>query len=415
MTPCEYSHKLQPTFQSIVPRIANDAFNRGFLLTTMVEAKQNGLSSNNLQLNRSKPVAGRRGISIPKMLSRSKQLVGLDIGSSNVKAVELKVLGPNRYQLVGLGLETLPADTIVDGAIISKLPVADAISKIFKTQKIKNRRVATSISGHSVIVKKIQMPTQSSAELAESIHWEAEQYIPFDINDVNLDYQIIRDIPGTGNMEVLLVAVKRDKITDQNSVISMAGKTPVVVDIDAFALQNCYEVNYQPSPTITVALLDLGASTLNVNIVKGSEFLFARDISVGGNNYTDFLQKELSLDYDEAEATKRRASQGETSDRVQKVLRSTTEMLTLEVQKTFDYFRATVSSGDIDRILLGGGACHTPGLAEYMTGKLQVKTEILDSFRSIEIGPGFSKDYVQSISPDMAVAVGLALRNANEQ
>lgn len=350
------------------------------------------------------------------MLNRSKQLVGLDIGSNNVKAVELKPIGPVKYQLVGLGMEPLPSDTIVDGAIISKLPVADAISKIFKDQKIKNKRVATSISGHSVIVKKIQMPTQAEAELSESIQWEAEQYIPFDITDVNLDYQIIREIPGTGNMEVLLVAVKRDKITDQNGVISMAGKTPVVVDIDAFALQNCYEVNYQPSATSTAALLDIGASTMNVSIVKGSEFLFARDISVGGNNFTDFLQKELGLSYEDAEETKRQAAVGQASQKVDSVIRSVSEMVALEIQKTFDYFRATAASGeDIDRILLSGGGCHTPGLPNYLTSKFQIPTEIFDSFRSIQVGPGFNRDYINSISPDMAVAVGLALRNLDER
>src|SRR5213593_3261210 len=192
------------------------------------------------------------------ILTSSKQVVGLDIGSSSIKMAELRPLRRGGYELVSLGIEELSPDCIVDGVIISKLPVSDAINRLFTQQGIKNKRVATSVSGHSVIVKKITLPSQSERDLAESIRWEAEQYIPFDIADVNLDYEVLGESAATGNLDVLLVAVKKEKITDHTSVISMAGKNPVIVDVDAFALQNAYEVNYKPSTRSTVALLDLG-------------------------------------------------------------------------------------------------------------------------------------------------------------
>ena len=177
---------------------------------------------------------------------RPKALVGLDIGSSAVKAVELKPAGKG-YKVTAFGSEPIPPDSIVDGAIIDGGAVADSIRRLFDSRHIKTREVAASLSGNAVIVKKISLPVMTAAELSESIYWEAEQYIPFDIQDVNLDYQILD--PGTGpggkgTMDVLLVAAKKEKIADYTGVIAQAGRTAVVVDVDAFALQNAYEVNY---------------------------------------------------------------------------------------------------------------------------------------------------------------------------
>ena len=183
------------------------------------------------------------------LFGKKKGLIGLDIGSSAVKAVELKSggKGGDEYQLVNIGIEPLPPEAIVDGAIMDSGAVIDAVQRLFQAQKIKTNDVATGVSGNAVIVKKISLPQMSSEELAESIHWEAEQYIPFDIQDVALDYEVIEG-GGGGNMDVLLVAVKKDKISDYTSAISQAGKNPAVVDVDVFALQNCYEVNYGVDP-----------------------------------------------------------------------------------------------------------------------------------------------------------------------
>jgi len=350
------------------------------------------------------------------ILSRSKQLVGLDIGSSNIKTVELRPLRKGGYELVSLGMEMLSPDCIVDGVIISKLPVTDAINRIFTNQRITNKRVATSISGHSVIVKKIALPAQSEEDLAESIRWEAEQYIPFDIADVNLDYQVLGDSSTTGNLDVLLVAVKKEKITDHTSVITMAGKTPVIVDVDAFALQNAYELNYDKTARNIVALLDIGASIMTINIVSGGDFLFTRDVGVGGHQYTDFIQKEFNLNFAQAQSLKHGETvEGITPTEARHVIDSVTEIICLEIQKTFDFFKSTSTVERIDYMFVSGGAAHTPGLIETLSRKFDVPAEKFDAFRNISFDPRrFPETMIRDRSPDLAIAVGLAARSTEE-
>lgn len=345
----------------------------------------------------------------------SKRLVGLDIGSSAVKAVELTPYKKNSYRLVSMGMEMLPPETIIDGAIIAKLPVADAISHIFSDKRISNKRVCTSISGHSVIVKKITLPIQSDEDLNESIRWEAEQYIPFEISDVNLDFQILGEQKDAGNMDVLLVAVKREKISDHTSVVTMAGKTPVIIDVDAFALQNAYEINYQPSSMSTVALLDIGASLINITIVRGRDFLFTRDVSIGGNQYTDFLQKEFNLSYDDAESLKQgNPIPGVPEEDARNIMQSVSEIVALEISKTFDFFKTTSALQKIDRMLISGGASHVAGLIDYLSEKFEFPAEQFDSFRNISYDPKkYDPEYMKMISPQMAIAVGLAVRTTD--
>ena len=233
----------------------------------------------------------------------AKTIVGLDVGSSSIKAVELRKTRTG-IEVAHLGLEPIAPDLVVDSMIVDSGQVSSSIAKLFTETEIKSKAVATAVSGHSVIVKKISLPSMSDQELADTIEKEAAQHIPFDLADVNLDYQILSDDATSPQMDVLLVAVKKDKILNYTNVLSMAGKTPAIVDIDALALQNCYEYNYEPAPTQVVALLNLGASVMNINIVKGTTPLFPRDVSVGGHQYTDSLQKELDLSFDDAEQLK---------------------------------------------------------------------------------------------------------------
>src|ERR1700720_2080298 len=263
---------------------------------------------------------------------QKKVLVGLDIGSSSIKAVELKSTKQG-YELVSFGLEALAQDTVVDGAIMDAPLVAGAISNIFETQKIKTKNVATAVSGHSVIVKRVSLPMMTEDELYDRIQSEASQHIPFDIADVNLDHQLLESVDS--QMDVLLVAVKKDKILNHTNVLAQSGKTPVVVDIDAFGLQNCFEMNYEPDAGQTVALLNIGASVMNINIVRGGIPLFTRDVSVGGNQFTDALQKELDLSYEDAEKLKKGETlPSVTDEQKQQILRSVSDILTLEIQKT---------------------------------------------------------------------------------
>ena len=240
-----------------------------------------------------------------------------------------------------------------------------------------------------MIVKKISLPSMSDQELAETIQKEAAQHIPFDLADVNLDYQILSEDAGSPQMDVLLVAVKKDKILNYTNVLSMAGKTPAIVDIDALALQNCYEYNYEPAPGQVVALLNLGASVMNINIVKGTTPLFPRDVSVGGHQYTDSLQKELDLSFDDAESLKLGHKVGTVSeDAKTPILQQVTEIIVLEIQKTFDFFRASAAGEHIEKIYLAGGSSKVPGLVEALRQEFSLPVEIFNPFQKIAPADG---------------------------
>ena len=349
---------------------------------------------------------------------KKKGLVGLDIGSSAIKAVELKPGGKGgEFHLVNLGMEPLPPEAIVDGAIMDSGAVIDSIQRLFSANKIKTTDVACSVSGNAVIVKKISLPQMTPEELAESIHWEAEQYIPFDIQDVSLDYEVVEGSGSGGNMDVLLVAAKKDKIGDYTSAISQAGKSPSIIEVDVFALQNCYEVNYGIDPGRVIALLNVGASIMNINIVKGSNSIFNRDIAVGGNQYTDAIQKDLNLSFDQAEALKRGARvEGAAPENLGPILRAVSDNITLEIQKTFDFFKATSSEDRIDRIFLAGGTSKVPGLRELLADRFDAGVEILNPFNNVIYNPReFDPDFIAEIGPSAAVAVGLAVRRVGDR
>ncbi len=353
------------------------------------------------------------------MFRRSKAAVGLDIGSSAVKAVELKPTGKS-YRVAAFASEPLPRDAIVDGAIIDAGVVCDAIRRAFDAAGIKTRDVAASLSGNAVIVKKITLPVMTETELGESIYWEAEQYIPFDIQDVNLDYQIMD--PGTGadsrgTMDVLLVAAKKEKIADYTGAITQAGRTPVVVDVDAFALQNAYEINYGADPNSVVVLINAGASAININIVRGESSLFTRDISIGGNAYTEAIQKELNLPFAEAEDLKKgKPPDGVTVEDARPVLHAVNEAVLLEIQKTFDFFKATAASARIDRIILSGGSSRVDGFAQMLGERFGAPVEAFDPFRRVAFESAkFGLEDAQDIAPVSAIALGLALRRAGDR
>src|SRR5919108_6480553 len=276
-----------------------------------------------------------------KKASGKKNLVGLDIGSSAVKAVELGRKG-TALQLLNLGFENLQTDTIVDGQIMELNNVSNVISHIFNEHQIRTTRVAAGVSGHSVIVKNIVLPQMSQEELQESFSWHAEEHIPFDIGDVNLDYELTGKSSET--LHVLMAACKSDKIANVKQAIQLAGKQPVIIDVDAFALQNCYEVNYHPRHGEIVALLNIGAATMNINILNGTRSIFARDASVGGSQYTNLLQKELGLTFEQAESVKRGypLPEGTEARPIQPIIETVSEALALEMKKTVDFYRSTV-------------------------------------------------------------------------
>jgi type IV pilus assembly protein PilM len=233
---------------------------------------------------------------------------------------------------------------------------------------------------------------------------------------VNLDYHV------TGSTEdaihVLLAACKRDKIANLKQAIQLAGKQPAVIDVDAFALQNCYELNYDPQPGHIVALLNIGASTTNINILNGVNSVFTRDASFGGNQYTSLLQKELGLTFEQAERVKRGMALPEGIEHrdTEPILETVSDILALEIQKTMDFYRATVEDGEsaVQMLLISGGGSKLKGLMEFLAKRFEIPVEMFDPFRKIRVDArGFDPEYMREIVPEMAIAVGLALRGVD--
>lgn len=336
-------------------------------------------------------------------------LVGLDIGSSSVKVCQLKE-SKRGFALQSFGMIPLPPEAIVDGSIMNATAVVDAIRELVQSQRIKAKEAAVSVSGHSVILRKINLPVMTREELDESIQWEAEQYIPFDIEEVSIDFQRL-GAGEEGTMDVLLAAVKKEKIQDYTDVIRQAGCTPKLVDIDIFAVQNAYELNYDLPSSDIHALVNLGASVTNIAVLQGSQPIFWRDISVGGNQYTEAIQKELSLSYDQAERLKKGQDvEGIPLGNAVPIIRSVSEEIGNEIQKTLDFFKATTVDAPVQRVILCGGSARVIEFSTYLSDRFGCPVELLDPLRNIAKGKELNLDRLEDISTSLAVAVGLALR-----
>jgi type IV pilus assembly protein PilM len=350
------------------------------------------------------------------MLFSGKGSIGLDIGSSYIKTVKLKE-SKGGYELDLFDIHPLPPELIVDGAIIDSLRLVDSIKEMIKKAGIKSKEAIISISGHSsVIIKRISLPEMSEEELSESIKFEAEQYVPFDIEDVNLDFQIIGPTEEQGQMDVILVAVKKEIINEYTSVVKEAGLTPIIVDIDSFALENMYGMNYEVEADKNVALLNIGASTINVSILKGGISVFTRDSSLGSNLHTESLQREFNIPYETAERLKRgEAVENVSLENAQGVIESASEEILAEIVRSFDYYRSTTVQEDISEVILSGGCALLKDFASMVSEKTGIETKVAEPFRSIKIPKRFDSVYIGEMSPIMAVAVGLALRKQGDR
>jgi len=339
-----------------------------------------------------------------------KGVIGVDIGSSSIKVVELREGGKKAYQLMNFGIAPLPSDVVVDGTIMNTSLVAETLKSILGNLRLKTKDAATSVAGTAVLIKKISLPTMTEAELEESIQWEAEQYIT-NINEVNIDFHILG--PGTeeGQMSVLLVGAKKEIINERVNVLVEAGLNPVVVDVDAFAIENSFEINYPaPDPEHLVVLVNVGASVTNINIVKGSASLFTRDISVGGRVFSEEIQKSLRMSSDEAEAMKISLTPETVTPKIDKVLRMTSDNIANEIKKSQD-FLGIGGEVKVAGIYLSGGASKTVGLKDVIAEKTGAPVEIMDPFRNVEYNPRiFDPNYLNNISPAASLAFGLGLR-----
>src|ERR1700761_917462 len=286
----------------------------------------------------------------------AKNCIGLDLGSSAVKVTQIKKTR-NGFQLLNFGIEPVPADTIVDGAILNHSGVVDAVRALFDRLKIKQKEVALAISGNALIIKKIFVPAMTPDELEEQVPWEAEHHIPFNRNDVEIDYQALGGKNAQGQMELLLVAAKKEVVADYAAVAREAQLTPVVVDVAAFAVQNGFEAAYgQMANNEVVALINVGASLSNINILAGGTSAFTRDVTTGGNSFTDDIKRHLAVSGEEAEALKVAYTDGDASADVGRVLQMTSSQIAGEFQKSIDFFLASHPDTAISKIYLAGGS-----------------------------------------------------------
>lgn len=357
-------------------------------------------------------------------MANPKLTLGLDIGSTAIKLVQLKEVvqrGVVGYQLQSFGIKPLPPEAIIDGALMNSTAIVQAIQELIAELRVKNRNVTLAIPGHSVIIKKINLPLMSQEDLDETIQFEAGQYINIDTKDVFLDtFPIPAEDDQMGQMDVLLVAAKKDMVNDYSAVVAEAGLVPSIVDIDTFAIQNCFEANYELASGETVVLLNIGASIININILTNGIPAFTRDITVGGNQFTEEIQKQLNVSYEEAEALKSGGIDADSDavvpQEVESILEATAEQIAGEIQRSIDFYTSTAADDHIGRIFISGGSAKVPALFKSIEQRAGLSVEILNPFRCIEIdNRRFDPAYIMDLAPVAAVAVGLGLRKLNDK
>ncbi|MBF0458149.1 MAG: type IV pilus assembly protein PilM [Nitrospirae bacterium] len=345
-----------------------------------------------------------------------KSLLGLDIGSSSIKAVQLKD-GKSGYELELFDFLPIASDLIVENVVADQHSLAEAIKALIKKAKIKTKNTVISISGHSsVIIKRITLPEMTEEVLNENIRYEAEQYVPFGIDDVNLDYQILGPTDEPGQIDVILVAVKKDVLNSYISAVKEAGLVPVIVDVDAFTLENMYGANYQNESARSVALLNVGASNTTINILKNGVSAFTRDSSIGSKNHTEALMREFSVTYEAAEQIKTGMTvNGITPEQAATVIDGVSEEIVMEINHSLDFFSDSPEMEAIEGLWLGGGGALVRGLKDKLSDMTGYQVTLLNPFKNIKIPKGFDAAYIESIAPVATIAVGLATRRLGDR
>jgi type IV pilus assembly protein PilM len=350
------------------------------------------------------------------LFGKKDSLVGLDIGSRSVKVAEITD-SKNGPKLKRFGMADIPAGAIGDGAISDPASAAEAIRQLFKSSNVKETNVAVSIGGYSVIVKKINVQTMPEEQLQETIHFEAEQYIPFDISDVNLDFQILGENENNSSqMSVFLVAAKKEMVSDYINLVTLAGLTPCIIDVEAFALQNIFEANYDIEDE-NVALIDIGASKTSLNILKGNSSVFMRDVALGCLQVNQKIMSLLDCSHDQAELVKF----GEPSDKMSagelnQIITSVVTDWCTEIRRALDFFYTNYPDDQIKRIILSGGGAHIADFRKLLATESSAQVETLNPFKKIGVDEKtFNPEFIRQIAPQAAIAMGLALRKVDDK
>lgn len=345
-------------------------------------------------------------------LSREDLVVGVDIGSHAVKVCQLKRTD-KAYKVINLGSAVLPEGAVDDGTLDDPEAVGKIIGELFKNLKIKNKKIGFSISGYSVIVKKVNLAVMSEKELEEHIELEAEQYIPFDIDDVYMDFQDMKTNDGDSDQtDVMLVAAKKEVVDEYLEMLEDLDLKPVIVDVDGFALENTYEYNYPKKEN--VALVDIGASKMNINIISEGVSVVARDVVVGSRQLTEQIQSTFDLEFEEAEALKLgHTPAGDKQQQIEEIFSTTCTQWVLEIKKAIDLYHANNTDAPLTRLVLSGGGSKVSGLIDFLANETGLTVELFNPFTNMTVNSKqIDPDYLKNIGPEMAIATGIAIRPA---
>src|SRR6266498_3085089 len=322
-------------------------------------------------------------------IGKKPSTFGLDIGSSSVKVIELTE-GKEGWGLTAFAQVPLPHDVISEGSIKEPGIVSDAVKECVQKAGIKLTGAVISVSGREGIMKRVPLPKVTPKELADAITLEAEHHIPLAVDDVFLDYQVVGE--SVNSMSVVLVAVKKVKVLEYVAAVEQAGLEALVVDLDAFAIQNQWELNHPEPADEAVALIDIGATVMKTNVVRGGTSVFARDVPFGGHNYTQAIAQRLNIPFEKAEAAKQGQDVGVSWDDLVPALEAVSRDLSMEVQRTFDYFASTAESERIGRIVLSGGCAKLAGIEDFLASAWGVPVELARPFSAIDCEPSQISD-----------------------
>ena len=350
------------------------------------------------------------------MFFSSNKLLGLDIGTSTIKMAEIEV-SRRGATLNGFALCPTPAKAVVSGEIVEPTAIANAVKGLFSQLKTKRKNIASGLWGTSVIVKRIGIPQMEEKLVAGQIRWEAEQYIPFDVNEVNIDFKVLKGYQSNPEtMDILLVAAKHDAAFVHQDIIRAAGLTCSILDIGGFALANCFLKNWESAKGQTVAIFNIGASITNFVVIENGEVVFCRDVPVGGMTYTNEVQKAMGISFEEAESMKISACTGHAApDEVMQVIQTTHDLIGEEVQSSLDFFLNTTPGIPIQQCFVTGGGSRTPNLVAALSKTTKIPMDILDPLRNVRINErNLNPSFVTDIRDFCAVAIGLGFRTVGD-
>ena len=349
------------------------------------------------------------------LFGKKDHLVGLDIGSRTIKVAEI-IETKKGHSLRKIGMTDISPGLIEDGAINDPEAVAEAIRQLFKTFGVREQNVALSIGGYSVIVKKINVQTMDEEQLQETIHFEAEQYIPFDIADVNLDFQILGPNENNPNqMNVFLVAAKKEMVNDYINLVNLANLNPCIIDVEAFALQNIFEANYD-AKNENVAIIDIGASKTSLNILKGNNSVFMRDVSLGCGQINQKIISLVDCSFEESEEVKLGEDKEKVSEEdLKEIVTGVVGDWCTEIRRALDFFYSTYPDDQIKRIILSGGGGNIADFRQMLSVEASAEVETINPFVNFAIDDKLDASYIEKIGPQTAICMGLAMRRVDDK